>query len=73
MRHTSDCAVHNEPAMPAGPCDCGAAEQTVAAVHQAVADCVHIMGRLPPPLHSMAIRMLDGELLLRSEANRSFG
>ncbi len=23
--HASDCAVHNEPAMPAGPCDCGAA------------------------------------------------
>lgn len=23
--HDSDCAVHNEPAMPAGPCDCGAA------------------------------------------------
>ena len=22
--HKSDCAVHNEPAMPAGPCDCGA-------------------------------------------------
>lgn len=22
--HTSDCAVHNEPAMPNGPCDCGA-------------------------------------------------
>lgn len=21
--HKSDCAVHNEPAMPAGPCDCG--------------------------------------------------
>lgn len=21
--HFSDCAVHNEPAMPAGPCDCG--------------------------------------------------
>jgi len=21
--HMSDCAVHNEPAMPAGPCDCG--------------------------------------------------
>ncbi|MDX4958015.1 hypothetical protein [Delftia acidovorans] len=20
--HDSDCAVHNEPAMPAGPCDC---------------------------------------------------
>lgn len=23
--HASDCAVHNEPAFPAGPCDCGAA------------------------------------------------
>lgn len=22
--HKSDCAVHNEPAYPAGPCDCGA-------------------------------------------------
>ncbi len=22
-RHTSSCAVHNEPAYPAGPCDCG--------------------------------------------------
>ena len=24
MQHASDCAVHNAPAMPAGPCDCGA-------------------------------------------------
>jgi hypothetical protein len=23
--HDSDCAVHNEPATPNGPCDCGAA------------------------------------------------
>lgn len=23
--HRSDCAMHNAPAMPAGPCDCGAA------------------------------------------------
>lgn len=22
MEHASDCAVHNEPALPAGPCDC---------------------------------------------------
>ena len=22
--HTSDCATHNEPALPNGPCDCGA-------------------------------------------------
>lgn len=26
--HASDCAVHNEPAMPNGPCDCGAAGDT---------------------------------------------
>lgn len=24
--HASDCALHNEPASPAGPCDCGAPE-----------------------------------------------
>jgi hypothetical protein len=24
LHHASDCAVHNEPAMPAGPCNCGA-------------------------------------------------
>jgi len=23
IRHLSDCSVHNEPAYPAGPCDCG--------------------------------------------------
>ncbi len=23
VRHASDCAVHNMPAMPNGPCDCG--------------------------------------------------
>ncbi len=23
LGHKSDCAVHNEPAMPQGPCDCG--------------------------------------------------
>lgn len=26
--HDSDCAVHNAPAFPAGPCDCGAEEQS---------------------------------------------
>jgi hypothetical protein len=28
--HWSDCAVHNEPAYPAGECDCGAAQEPVA-------------------------------------------
>lgn len=25
--HASDCAIHNEPALPNGPCDCGATAQ----------------------------------------------
>ena len=32
--HKSDCAVHNEPAMKAGPCDCGAG--IVEAIAQAI-------------------------------------
>jgi len=28
--HWSDCAVHNGPAYPAGPCDCGVAQEPVA-------------------------------------------
>lgn len=27
MAHASDCAVNNEPAMPAGPCDCGESDR----------------------------------------------
>jgi hypothetical protein len=30
--HWSDCAVHNGPAHPAGPCDCGVAQEPVAQV-----------------------------------------
>lgn len=26
VEHWSDCAVHNAPALPAGPCDCGGYE-----------------------------------------------
>lgn len=28
VKHWSDCAVHSEPAYPAGPCDCGAVVMT---------------------------------------------
>lgn len=31
LMHASDCAVHNGPALPEGPCDCGAEQQTPAA------------------------------------------
>lgn len=30
MNHFSDCAVHNAPALPKGPCDCGAVEAEAA-------------------------------------------
>jgi hypothetical protein len=31
ITHASDCAVHNLPALPIGPCDCGAAERLMTA------------------------------------------
>lgn len=34
-RHDSDCAQHNEPAMPAGPCDCSASDSAIEAEIQA--------------------------------------
>ena len=39
--HKSDCAVHNEPSMPAGPCDCGAG--IVEAIARAICEA-----HLPP-------------------------
>lgn len=27
FQHSSDCALHNGPALPAGPCDCGAGDE----------------------------------------------
>lgn len=32
IQHSSDCAVHNEPAYPAGPCSCGATRRWIANV-----------------------------------------
>ena len=37
--HASDCAVHNAPAYPAGPCDCGAAQEPVDLKEQARKGC----------------------------------
>ena len=54
--HKSDCAVHNEPAMKAGPCDCGA-DSIVEAVARALYDEAvkinerHRMIPLPPYEH----------------------
>ena len=38
MQHTSDCATHNSPAYPPGPCDCGA---RTAELEQALRDLLN--------------------------------
>lgn len=37
IAHASDCAVHNAPALPIGPCDCGAEERVMAELRAALA------------------------------------
>jgi hypothetical protein len=56
-QHASDCAVHNTPALPVGPCDCGTDSSHLEdmGVVKAVAD-PHV-----PPGH--CIVMLDGDVL----------
>ena len=40
--HWSDCAIYNEPAYPAGPCDCGAAVAPKAIA--TILECQKILG-----------------------------
>ncbi len=40
--HASDCAVHNEPALPKGPCDCGASKITRDQIIDALSPCYEI-------------------------------
>lgn len=44
--HWSDCAVHNEPAMKAGSCDCDGLELAEDAAHSAVVTRISLPGRL---------------------------
>ena len=46
MRHWSDCATHNEPAMRSLPCDCGALELADDAGHGAITGTVSRSGSL---------------------------
>jgi hypothetical protein len=45
--HASDCAVHNAPAYPPGPCDCGAEREPGAAYETANAPCGFCGGPMP--------------------------
>lgn len=41
--HTSCCAVHNEPYLPAGPCDCGLVEAAIAGMMEESGLAEHIV------------------------------
>lgn len=43
--HWSDCAVHNEPAYPNGPCDCGGLDLAGNAHHRFIVAFIFITGR----------------------------
>lgn len=53
MNHDSDCAVHNEPAYPAGECNCTACaeldalKRELAAYKQAIDDSCAVMESMP--------------------------
>lgn len=61
VRHTSDCAVHNEPAMPAGPCDC-ATRVPGALESKAYADGTTATGPGPLPEASPAEQSIEDEI-----------
>lgn len=52
--HWSDCAVHNEPALPAGPCDCGAQDDAEIARILAIPDAEILAGATPEHLAALA-------------------
>ena len=43
--HKADCAVHNEPAYPNGPCDCGFSENGIRYGHKWVENIVEVAGK----------------------------
>lgn len=50
IRHASDCAIHNAPALPVGPCDCGASAPS-SPMHQ----CPVCARRVAIPCETLAI------------------
>lgn len=52
--HWSDCAVHNEPALPAGPCDCGAEDDMEITRILALPDAKILAGTTPERLTTLA-------------------
>lgn len=52
--HWSDCAVHNEPALPAGPCDCGTQDDAEIARILAIPDAEILAGATPEHLAALA-------------------
>lgn len=60
--HASDCAVHNEPAMPAGPCDCATRMPGAVIESKAYADGTTATGPGPLPDLSPAEQSIEDEI-----------
>ncbi|SFB21796.1 MULTISPECIES: Gp49 family protein [Delftia] len=60
--HASDCAVHNEPAMPAGPCDCATRVPGAVIESKAYADGTTATGPGPLPDLSPAEQSIEDEI-----------
>ena len=63
MEHASDCALHNEPATKAGPCDCGAVRPDREKSTRAILE--DAMANKPDPLATAYARIELLEGLLR--------
>lgn len=63
QKHWSDCAVHNEPAYPNGPCDCGGLDLTGNPRHIAIVAFITWTGRM-----GLFIEKLKRNLLLATPA-----
>lgn len=56
VQHMSDCALHNGPALPVGPCDCGAEEREAATINAFLSLC---LPSLDPETMDQVIRAVD--------------
>ena len=59
--HASDCAVHNGPAYPAGPCDCGVAQQPERKALKLALDGIT---KVPTLTHGLLVKLADVEAVI---------
>lgn len=72
IQHASDCAVHNEPAMPAGPCDCGAEKARNGVKAEALREAAELLLTYAQQSHDKPLSngYAYASVLCRKEADR---